>query len=224
MKKLISTIIAILLLVSCFTTAFASTVRITGEHVNVRRTPSLNGEIIYEVRKGDEFEYWGDTSTDDRGVAWYHIIYGNISAWVSSANAELIDDGYGDLPMDPGELVRAGLPFQDFWSDPMHVIYCAGDIEIQSATSEADSITLVYGWADDPDGTPSIEYTIYYSESKDALTHCVEGDSIHWPGEYQSVTVDHLQAGKTYYFWVVTWWPDGGYRMSDMFGMACAGD
>ena len=61
-------------------------VRIT-DSCNVRQGPGLSYDVIDTVSKGTRLEYFGSTKTDSRGVDWYNVIYGNLSAWVSSKYA-----------------------------------------------------------------------------------------------------------------------------------------
>ena len=90
MKCKLTIILAAALFVALLlsSTALAATVRITGD-CNVRRGPGLGYDIIDVAYQGDELEYWEETVTDERGVDWYNVIYGNLSAWVSSKYATL---------------------------------------------------------------------------------------------------------------------------------------
>lgn len=51
---------------------------------NVRTGPGLGYSSIGGLSQGESAPYLGDTSVDERGVAWYNISYNGRSAWVSS--------------------------------------------------------------------------------------------------------------------------------------------
>ena len=76
-------LIVIMLCVCLCATGLSESVKITGD-CNVRTGPGLDYDIIDVVSKGEELEYWNRTISDSRGVDWYNVIYGNVSAWVSS--------------------------------------------------------------------------------------------------------------------------------------------
>ena len=57
---------------------------ITGETVNVRAKPNLNGSDLGVVKKGTTLTFKGKKSTDSRGVAWYKVSYNGKTGWVSS--------------------------------------------------------------------------------------------------------------------------------------------
>lgn len=67
-------------------------VRITGDHVKLRETPSLNGDVLAYLEKDDVLRYRYEMSTDERGVDWYRV--DKNSGWVSSRYAQIepIDD------------------------------------------------------------------------------------------------------------------------------------
>ena len=50
----------------------------------IRSTPSLYGSELGTLPQGASAAYLGQTSVDNRGVAWYMISYGGITGWVSS--------------------------------------------------------------------------------------------------------------------------------------------
>lgn len=93
MKKRIS-ILAIILMV-CFAAAALAggTVKITGDQVNVRKAPNLDGAKLGVVVKGDTLTYTGTTSTDDRGVRWFSVNYGGKDGWVSERYSQLNNSG-----------------------------------------------------------------------------------------------------------------------------------
>ena len=57
---------------------------ITGESVNVRAKPNLNGSNMGVVTKGTTLTFKGVKSVDSRGVAWYKVSYNGKTGWVSS--------------------------------------------------------------------------------------------------------------------------------------------
>lgn len=71
----------------CYSWEFEVT--ICGYEVNVRKRPSLNGEICGVVFQGAVLPYTGISVEDDRGVTWYQISQSNTLGWVSSMYATL---------------------------------------------------------------------------------------------------------------------------------------
>lgn len=62
-------------------------VTISGGKCNMRNIPSLNGSILAILAEGSTAEYLGQTSTDERGVAWYKVSCNGEIGWVSSKYA-----------------------------------------------------------------------------------------------------------------------------------------
>ena len=92
MKKILAAILCAVLMLGC-ATAFAVTnygyyVEAVGD-VNVRTGPGLNYASMGSIVKGTTLDYLGETSTDNRGVAWYKVIYQNAIGWVSSVYTAL---------------------------------------------------------------------------------------------------------------------------------------
>ena len=58
-------------------------VTVTGNTVNVRAAPNINGRIIGTAHKGDKLPYGGETQTDDRGIPWYLVDHKNENGWIS---------------------------------------------------------------------------------------------------------------------------------------------
>ncbi len=56
---------------------------------NIRKDPSLEGELLGNMDKGKVAAYLGETKKDKRGVAWYKIKFEGITGWVSSMYTEL---------------------------------------------------------------------------------------------------------------------------------------
>lgn len=73
-------------------------VRTTG-NVWLRSGPGLDYEEVSILSSGKTFDYLGESSVDERGVAWYKIAAGDKTGWVSSRYSELI-----------GESAEAGEP------------------------------------------------------------------------------------------------------------------
>ena len=64
-------------------------VEVTGEKVNLRVEPDLNGSILDILSAGDTLSYLNDTATDSRGVAWYYVRADGGAGWISSRYAKL---------------------------------------------------------------------------------------------------------------------------------------
>ena len=62
---------------------------VTTGNVNIRSTPGLDGDAQGTARAGATLDYLGETSVDERGVAWYKIRFNGIEGWISSKYAEL---------------------------------------------------------------------------------------------------------------------------------------
>jgi uncharacterized protein YgiM (DUF1202 family) len=61
----------------------------TSGDVYIRTGPGKNYESVGVIKAGNTVEYLGNSSTDERGVAWYNIRYNGTDGWVSSKYAEL---------------------------------------------------------------------------------------------------------------------------------------
>ena len=85
MKKTIAMLIALLL---CACALAEGVVTATGS-VNLRSGPGLGYDKIASVSEGTVLAYSGESRTDDRGVAWYQVIYEGDACWVSSRYAEV---------------------------------------------------------------------------------------------------------------------------------------
>ena len=68
-------------------------VEITGKSVNLRNKPSLKGEKVDILYKGDTALYLNNSEKDDRGVTWYQIRVNGGTCWVSSQYAKLTASG-----------------------------------------------------------------------------------------------------------------------------------
>lgn len=66
-------------------------VRTTGD-VWLRTGPGRDYDAISILSTGKTFDYLGESSVDERGVAWYKIIAGDKTGWVSSRYSELIGE------------------------------------------------------------------------------------------------------------------------------------
>ena len=93
MKNILKSITAILLILSLLIgTALASgcgTVYGKSGSSNIRTAPSLYGNDIGTLHKGEYATYLGQTEWDDRGVAWYKISFNGTVGWVSSMYTSL---------------------------------------------------------------------------------------------------------------------------------------
>ena len=90
-RSLACFIVALLLLPMVSTTLAdtGSSVQLTGK-ANVRKAPSLDGEILGTLNSGATAAYLGESATDDRGVAWYKITFKNGAGWISSKYAKIV--------------------------------------------------------------------------------------------------------------------------------------
>jgi len=61
-----------------------STVKGVNGDSNIRNMPSLSGNEIGLLKKGQSATYLGDSSVDNRGVVWYKISFNGKTGWVSS--------------------------------------------------------------------------------------------------------------------------------------------
>ena len=87
MKRIISLIVCVLLLTSCYS-ALAATVTATGD-VYVRSGPGLDYASLSVIDEGQTASYLGATAVDNRGVTWYKVFYNNVTGWISSRYSEL---------------------------------------------------------------------------------------------------------------------------------------
>ena len=58
-------------------------VKTTGT-VWMRSGPGLSYDQVSSLSEGKSLEYLGESSVDDRGVAWYKVSDGKNTGWVSS--------------------------------------------------------------------------------------------------------------------------------------------
>ena len=95
MKKAMFKLVAMVLMVSMFlcSAALAEYVYVR-EDCNVRLGPGLQYESVDVQPAGTCMEYWDEIAVDERGVVWYNVIYGNLSAWVSSRCCSLLEGYY----------------------------------------------------------------------------------------------------------------------------------
>ena len=97
----------LLLVISILLTAFAGTAlaeTVYGSSGDsyIRSTPSLSGKSLGMLPQGASAAYLGETSVDNRGVAWYRISYGGITGWVSSMYTTLSGSGSYSYSSDYG--------------------------------------------------------------------------------------------------------------------------
>ena len=64
-------------------------VEFTGDQVNVRNQPGLDGEIVDVLPRGTAALYLNACEVDERGVAWYSIRTNGGPCWVSSKYAKI---------------------------------------------------------------------------------------------------------------------------------------
>ena len=66
-------------------------VKTTGT-VWMRSGPGLSYDQVSSLSEGKSLEYLGESSVDDRGVAWYKVSDGKNTGWVSSKYSELVGE------------------------------------------------------------------------------------------------------------------------------------
>lgn len=87
MKKLrfiAAALVVVLLLGAC---ALADVV--TTGNVNLRTGPGLSYDVVTSVTSGQHLDFLGESSVDDRGVAWYLVDHKGKSCWISSVYSKL---------------------------------------------------------------------------------------------------------------------------------------
>lgn len=88
MKKKLSRLLALALILTLICAVAQAEVRTTG-NIWMRTGPGLSYDKIDSFPSGYSFQYLGETSVDDRGVAWYKVTNGKKTGWVSSRYSEL---------------------------------------------------------------------------------------------------------------------------------------
>ena len=91
MKKNVLRCLVIALVLALLCGAALAEVRTTG-NVWLRSGPGLGYEQITSFSKGKTLQYLGESSVDNRGVAWYKVSSGKYVGWVSSRYTELIGE------------------------------------------------------------------------------------------------------------------------------------
>ena len=91
MKKRAIRVLAAIAALALISVAALAEVRTTG-NVWLRSGPGLDYEALSILSEGKTFEYLGESSVDERGVAWYEITAGEKTGWVSSRYSELIGE------------------------------------------------------------------------------------------------------------------------------------
>lgn len=91
MKKRIIRILAVAAPLMLILGLALAEVRTTGD-VWLRTGPGRDYEAVSILSSGKTFEYLGESSVDERGVAWYRINAGGKEGWVSSRYSELIGE------------------------------------------------------------------------------------------------------------------------------------
>jgi len=91
MKKLIFKGLAIAMALALLCASALAEVRTTGD-IWMRTGPGLSYETVTSIASGKSLDYLGETSVDERGVAWYKVTNGTNTGWVSSKYAELVGE------------------------------------------------------------------------------------------------------------------------------------
>ena len=84
MKKLISALLIVAMVLAMAAPAMAASKVYTSGSANLRKGPSLDYAIICTVKKGATLTYKNETKTDSRGVKWYKVSYNGKTGWISS--------------------------------------------------------------------------------------------------------------------------------------------
>ncbi len=63
--------------------------------VNLRKSPSLDGEIITSVKVGTTLEFLGEACADERGIDWYKVKWKGHKGWTSSKYTRVVSGGSG---------------------------------------------------------------------------------------------------------------------------------
>lgn len=100
MKKTIFRIFAAALALMLLGALALAEVRTTG-NVWMRTGPGLSYEAVTSFSKGKSLEYLGETSVDNRGVAWYKVSSGKYTGWVSSRYSELRGEESNVVNVEP---------------------------------------------------------------------------------------------------------------------------
>ena len=91
MKKFLTALLALTLILACACTALAASVHAVASPTYVRTGPGLGYAIVNSLSTGGYYTWGGSTSYDSRGVAWYDVYYSGGYGWVSSLHANLTD-------------------------------------------------------------------------------------------------------------------------------------
>ena len=91
MKRYIMKALAVILVAMLLCASAMAEVRTTG-NVYMRTGPGLSYDTITSYPEGSTLSYLGETSVDERGVAWYKVSDGSHSGWMSSRYSQLIGE------------------------------------------------------------------------------------------------------------------------------------
>ena len=91
MKKHVLRTFALALVLALLCGAALAEVRTNG-NVWMRSGPGLDYDQVTSYTEGKSLEYLGESSVDDRGVAWYKVTDGAATGWVSSKYTELVGE------------------------------------------------------------------------------------------------------------------------------------
>lgn len=86
--------IAILVLILCLIGSCAMAevyVKAVASPTWVRTSPGLGDNIVDKLSPGSYYLWGGNISYDNRGIAWYDVIYSGGYGWISSLHGNLID-------------------------------------------------------------------------------------------------------------------------------------
>ena len=91
MRKVIIKTLGVALALALLCGAALAEVKTTG-NVWMRKGPGLNYDQVTSFSSGKSLTYEGESSVDDRGVAWYKVSDGKNTGWVSSKYSELVGE------------------------------------------------------------------------------------------------------------------------------------
>ena len=95
MKKTVALVLALLLIGAAALADYA--VYAIADPTYLRSGPGISGERLTNLRPDSAYEWGGNISVDERGVAWFDVFFGNKYGWVSSLHADLCDRQTGAL-------------------------------------------------------------------------------------------------------------------------------
>lgn len=159
MKRFLSRLIALALALTLICAAAQAEVRATG-NIWLRTGPGLSYDQIDSYPTGYSFQYLGETSVDDRGVAWYKVSTGKHTGWVSSRYSELRGETAAPAATPTPKPTAVPLPELTAAPVPDTWISFGGTLEPTQAPGAALELSVYYQ-ADLKDSADAIGLTSY---------------------------------------------------------------